>query len=252
MRAGRAAYFAPLLIATQLLGRSALADAAADEAMWRQADEAVKSGDYAQARRDLDTLAKHGMVKADCALGRLVMIGQGGGRDAKLGLEYCRAGADAGDPAAAVEVAKAYLDGKIVARSPSAAAGFLGRAADLRHGEGAYMLAELYRTGEGVQKDDEVAARWMRVAAEGGDKRAPFRLGEHFYLKGIKPEERKVIDESATQAAAWYMIAAELDPDPGQRSRAKDQLQLIYGVAPQLKRPAEQLSQDYRRRLPAS
>lgn len=200
----------------------------------------------AQSRAELEAQARQGVVPAQCALGRLLMAGS----EKKLGLEYCRAGADAGDPTAAVEVGQAYLDGKLMPRNPAAAAGMFGRAADLRHGPGAYRLAELYLAGDGVAKDPEVALRWLRVAADGGEKRAPFRLGELNFAKGIRPATREVVEEPATQSAAWYMLAAELDPDNANRGRAREQLDLILGVAPQLKRRAEQLAQDYRRGLP--
>src|SRR5262249_25719778 len=64
-----------LLLATLFLAAPALADPAADEALWASAQAALKAGDAATARKDLDTLAQRGLVKAQCALGRLYIVG---------------------------------------------------------------------------------------------------------------------------------------------------------------------------------
>lgn len=63
--------------------------------------------------------------------------------------------------------------------------------------DAAYNLAVIHQHADGVAYDPAVAARWYRVAAEGGDKAAQFALGQ-MYLKG----EGVIADE--TKAHEWF------------------------------------------------
>src|SRR5258706_233393 len=80
------------LVLLLLLAGPALADPAADEALWVKSTEALKAGDAAAARQGFDALAQRGMVKAQCALGRLYIAGTGVKPDPRLGLDYCGGG----------------------------------------------------------------------------------------------------------------------------------------------------------------
>ena len=65
-----------------------------------------------------------------------------------------------------------------------------------------YSLAVRYSKGEGVPKDDTVAAVWYRRAAELGNTLAQVSLGIFFNLGQGVPKDYE-------QAAAWYRRAGE-------------------------------------------
>jgi TPR repeat protein len=56
----------------------------------------------------------------------------------------------------------------------------LGQAGDIR---AQYMMGRMYSEGEGVERDDALAARWYRVAAERGDVVSQLSLGT-LYVNG--------------------------------------------------------------------
>ncbi len=63
-------------------------------------------------------------------------------------------------------------------------------------------LGGLFATGNGVERDDDEAARWFRIAAEAGDSVAQQNLALLYY-------EGRGTDGDLTQAAHWYARAAE-------------------------------------------
>ena len=63
-------------------------------------------------------------------------------------------------------------------------------------------LGRAYAIGEGVSRDDALAAEWYRKAAEQGNSRAQFRLGFMYDVGDGVPEDNE-------QAVEWYRKAAE-------------------------------------------
>lgn len=68
--------------------------------------------------------------------------------------------------------------------------------------EAMYELGERYRKGIGVQKNEESALKWYRLAAEAGDPHAQFQVGLHYGGKGLPKNSKEAID--------WYQKAAEV------------------------------------------
>lgn len=64
-----------------------------------------------------------------------------------------------------------------------------------------FNLFLMYDTGLGVQRDDTVAAKWLRKAADQGLAEAELDLGAAYY-RGLG------VPGSATEAARWYRKAA--------------------------------------------
>lgn len=62
-------------------------------------------------------------------------------------------------------------------------------------------IAWMYRNGEGVEKNDQLAFQWMKKSAEKGDSTSQDNLGV-FYRDGIGTE----IDD--TEAATWFKKSA--------------------------------------------
>ena len=65
-----------------------------------------------------------------------------------------------------------------------------------------YALGVMYASGQGVSRDEAMAAQWYRLAAEQGDTRAQHNLGL-MYMNG-----RGVAKDDA-EAVRWYRQAAE-------------------------------------------
>ena len=67
--------------------------------------------------------------------------------------------------------------------------------------EAAYQLASMFRSGRGVEKNNESAFRWMRIAADAGDARAQYNLAQW-----LSNEDSS---EARTEAESWYRKAAD-------------------------------------------
>lgn len=116
------------------------------------------------------------------------------------GLAALRAAA-VSDPAAQVELAALYLDGKGVPADPVRAARLLEEAAIQGHAEAQYRLALLYEDGRGPGKDATLALFWYDSAATRGSVDAAVRLGA-FYAEGL------AVPRDFARAASWYRRAA--------------------------------------------
>lgn len=68
--------------------------------------------------------------------------------------------------------------------------------------EAQYHLAFMYFNGDGVENDDEIAARWFEQAALAGHSGAQDILA-YMYLNG------RGVAADPVQAYAWYSLAAE-------------------------------------------
>jgi TPR repeat protein len=74
-----------------------------------------------------------------------------------------------------------------------------------------FNLGACYRGGTGVAQDDAEAARWYRLAADGGLEEAQFNPGT-FY------EDGRVVAQDTTEALRWYRLAADQGSAVGQNS----------------------------------
>lgn len=122
--------------------------------------------------------------------------------------------AEAGHAGASYELAEAYRQGNGVARDDQAATAWLGTAAE--HGEprAQYLLGAAYYGGLGVVQDDALAVHWLGEAATGGHDRAQFLLAEAFANgRGVRSD--------MAWAARWYGKAAR---------QGHARAQLVYGL----------------------
>ena len=78
-------------------------------------------------------------------------------------------------------------------------------------------LAMMYHKGKGVDKDNEQAAKWYRLAAEQGFSKAQANLG-------VMYAEGQGLEQDYTIASAWFRKAAEQG-----NALAQHNLGLIYG-----------------------
>lgn len=118
-------------------------------------------------------------------------------------LNALAAAAEAGNPAAQLELAELYLTGRRVAQDFTAAAALLAPAAAAGSAEARFRLAELYATGRGVPQDGARALELFAAAAAAGD---PEHI--HAYAAALEAGIAGAPDEAA--AAAQYARAAQL------------------------------------------
>ena len=113
-----------------------------------------------------------------------------------------RARAEHGDAGAQCKLGFAYADGEGVTKNDELAAAWLWRAAKQGHARAQCELAVMYDMGRGVPRDDTKYLMWIRKAAENGDAAAQCRLG-YVYATDVWQ-----LEDNA-QAVLWWRKAAE-------------------------------------------
>src|SRR4029079_11314681 len=106
-----------------------------------------------------------GLFKSRCAEGNVLIEL---GRDTARAVAVCREGAEAGDPDAQTDLGNFYLQGEIVPRDIAAARGWYEKAAAQNQANAALVLGQIHWNGDGVKKDNAVAAKYWRIAFDHG------------------------------------------------------------------------------------
>lgn len=203
----------PLFVAATLAVAVATAGVAG-AAVWRhQSDSrhaqiaqwqllATSAGDTA-ALDQLQQGARNGETAARAALGETLMARADAATRAD-GERWLLMAADSGHARAQFLLGKAALLGTLASGrtdlplawqqiEPAARAGDIGAA---------YYLGVLYRGGYGRTPDPARAARWFKVAADGGVAQAMFLLANAY-------REGEGVAQDDARAVAWYEAAAE-------------------------------------------
>ena len=126
--------------------------------------------------------------------------GQAGAR--KKTIDDLKEIAYAGNVEAQVQLGVIYLTGDGVPRNDEEAAKWLRKAADQDNPMAERYLAEMYFKGRGVTADNEQAARLLQMAADQGDAESEHNLAV-MYTQGLG------VARNAKQAAIWMHKAAE-------------------------------------------
>lgn len=109
--------------------------------------------------------------------------------------------AEAGDAAAAYELASRYADGRELTRDFTQAASLFEKAAQSGFVPAEYKLGSLYEKGAGVPRDAAKARMWYAKAAEGGNPRAMHNLAVMIADGEGRPDY--------ANAVQWFRKAAE-------------------------------------------
>src|ERR1700686_1555594 len=98
--------------------------------------------------------------------------------------------AESGEPIAEFDLAKAYLEGKIVTKDPVQALAWLQKSADQRYVGAEFALAYMYLNGAAkLPKDPHKAADWFRKAAKQQNKASQDALATMLAQGLISAEE---------------------------------------------------------------
>jgi hypothetical protein len=90
----------------------------------------------------------------------------------------------------------------------------------------AIIVGEIFWNGDGVPKDNASAARWWRMADQGGQPQAPMLLGNEAYVRGV-PGGGVVNLPALDEAVNWFQKALKVEPDPVARQQAQQRLDEI-------------------------
>jgi TPR repeat protein len=197
--------------------------------------------DMARARELYGQASELGFAKAACALGNMLIAGQGGDRDAGRGLELCKRAADTGEPNAQTDYGGYLLTNQHLPKDAVLARHYLAAAAAKRQRNAAFLLAQIYWNGDGVERDRATAAQWWAVAYEGGRVDAARHLGAEALSRVMTAVEaaRPVPEAAIKDAEHWLGIAAEKDPDPAEREKAKVRLTGMRAIVAAAAKPTD-------------
>jgi uncharacterized protein len=110
--------------------------------------------------------------------------------------------AEAGDPAAQIQIGELYFAGEKAPFDKAEAARWYRMAADQGNPKAAFLLGFMYEVGDGVARYKVEAAKWYRQAAESGDARAQFLLAS-MYARGDG------VARDSVESATWLLKAAQ-------------------------------------------
>jgi hypothetical protein len=115
--------------------------------------------------------------------------------------------------------------------SPGNAATWLSnceQAANSGDGRSAIIIGEIYWNGDGVPKDNVVAAHWWKIADQQGRPDAAYLLGNEAYVRALLPPGNGKVDFAALdEAAHWFQKAVEIEPNSATRAQAQERLSEI-------------------------
>lgn len=196
---------------------------------------AGRERDYIRSAQLYTTAGTRGVSISFCALGNQYLRGEGVERDVGKAAALCRESADLGVAGAQTDLGQMYLTGQGVPRAPTEAARWFQKASSQGHANAALLLGKQYWNGDGVERDRPRAASLWRVAALQGQRTAPALLAQHYFTLALDPSGPRLNLQPAIRAAYWGSIAAQYDPDPAARVRAKQLVDMILNVGPSLK-----------------
>lgn len=178
--------------------------------------------DFVRARAEYANAIAMGWKDSSCALGNMLILGQGGAKDVDRGLSLCLQSAQAGLAHAQTDYGTYYLMGKIVPKDAKIAYTWLQKAADQQHANASSLLAQMYQKGDGVKSDNAKAAELFGVAYKGGRRDAAYNIAMINASWLITKADGKTRLDTAylTETMKWLEIAAKEDPNPDRQKNA--------------------------------
>lgn len=204
---------------------------------YRNADG--RDRDYARSAQLYTAAGSRGLPIAFCALGNQYLAGQGVAPDPAKAAALCRRSADLGVADAQTDLGQMYLTGNGVPHDPAEAARWFGKAAAQGQANASLLLGQQCWNGDGVPQDRSRAAVLWHAAALRGQPRAPGLLAGYYFTAALVPagpsSGPSLQTDPAVKAAYWGSVSAGTDPDPAARAKSQKLVDMIYGVAPNLR-----------------
>lgn len=151
--------------------------------------------------------ARNGNVKAMRFLGKAYLTGEPFAKNISQGLMWYEKAIAQNDLQSMVDLSQFYIEGKRISRNLQRAEELLEKTVSKKQFEPAgavmYQIAQYCFRGEIFPKDEQKGYKWLRLAAEQGDKAAKFEYGVLLYEgKKVKRDLKKAVNY--LRDAAWY------------------------------------------------
>ena len=172
-------------------------------------------GDYANAVKHYERLAKEEDATAQCWLGVCYYNGQGVTQDYVEAVAWYRKAAEQGYASAQYNLGYCYANGRGVTQDYVEAVAWYRKAAEQGYASAQYNLGYCYANGRGVTQDYVEAVAWYRKAAEQGDVWAQNNLGVCY-------EDGQGVERDLEEAIRLYKLSAEQGND-----KAKEKLRRL-------------------------
>ncbi|MDO9641320.1 MAG: tetratricopeptide repeat protein [Brevundimonas sp.] len=186
--------------------------------------------DFAEARIWYRRGADGGFLQAKCALGNMLIRGEGGPTDPEAGVALCREAAEAGEPNAQTDMGDHYRRGGGVPQDYAEARRWYRLAAAQDQRNAAYNLGTLDWNGQGGPIDLAAAGQWMEKAYQAGRRDAAALAGQAAFLRAVPNAPSGPVDmELLALAKRWFLIAMNEDPSGEGRAHAAVSLAQISG-----------------------
>ena len=134
---------------------------------------AYKSGDFATALREWQSLAEQGNVNAQFNIGFMYRGGQGVSQNYETAAKWWKLSAQQGDALSQLMLGAMYEEGTGVSQDHKTAVKWLKLSAQQGNAAAQYKLGLMRLRGNGVEPDDIYAFMWMDIASLNGEKLAP-------------------------------------------------------------------------------
>lgn len=194
----------------------------AQDDTYRQALEAIESGEYSQALELLRQLAENGHAPAQYRLGIMYANAEGVQLDFASAAAWLRRAADQGLAPAQSILAWLYASGYGVQQNDQEAGRWYRKAAQQGLPKDQYTLAAMYRWGRyGVDRNPSEMIKWYERAANQGFAPAQYALG-HMLAKGTD------VPRDAVTAFQWLSLAIVNGSEPAQKAL----MELTQNMAP--------------------
>lgn len=186
--------------------------------------------DFVQARIWYQRAADGGFAQSKCALGNMLIAGDGGPVDAERGVALCRETAEAGDPNAQADMGDHHRMGRGVPQDYAEARRWYRLAAGQNQRNAAFNLGAMDWSGIGGPMDLAGAADWMEKAYAAGRRDAAFFAGQSYLRRAVPNAPAGPVDvELLAAAKPWLETAMREDPNEDRRAQAAVTLAQISG-----------------------
>ncbi len=135
-------------------------------------------------------------------------------RAAEENFARCRQAAEQGDAIAQYFLGQMYRKGEGIEKNPEQALNWYRKSAEQENRLAQYNLGWMVDIGEGIERDLDEAISWYARAARLGDKYAPFNIGA-LYFNG------RDLPRNPENALFWFEVALANGNENGRKWRDK-------------------------------
>jgi serine/threonine protein kinase len=160
-----------------------------------------KSGNYIDAKKQLDEAAKKSNQDAQYYLGEMYDKGNGVKENDIEAVKWYRKSAEQGNANAQNNLGYMYDKGSGVKENDIEAVKWYRKSAEQGNASAQNNIGVMYDEGTGVKENDVEAVKWYRKSAQQGDANAQNNLGSMY-------DNGNGVQKNYSEAVSWYIKAA--------------------------------------------